>query len=52
VLQLNFVVGMLTALVLAIIYRKFLPAHQVSVTVRHVCAVTAGLALGFFCFGK
>ncbi|KAK2184634.1 hypothetical protein NP493_259g00013 [Ridgeia piscesae] len=43
---------MLTALVLAIIYRKFLPAHQVSVTVRHVCAVTAGLALGFFCFGK
>jgi len=52
VLQLNFVLGMLAALVLAVFYRKFLPAHQVGVTVRHLCAVAAGLALGFFCFGK
>ncbi|KAI0208980.1 Membrane-bound O-acyltransferase domain-containing protein 2 [Lamellibrachia satsuma] len=50
--QLNFVVGMLTALVLSIIYRNALPAHKVGNTIRHVFAVMAGLSLGFFCFGK
>jgi len=49
--QLIFFVGEALCLLAAVLYYKYLPAHRVSATVRHVVALLLGTAIGFFSFG-
>ncbi|XP_017868066.1 PREDICTED: lysophospholipid acyltransferase 1 [Drosophila arizonae] len=48
----NFLVCQISALFLASLFRSWLHPSKVSYEVRHVFALSLGLAFGYFCFGQ
>jgi len=51
-LQVNFVVCQLVAILLGIPFRIFLGPHRASTTTRHIVEIALGLLLAMFCFGR
>ncbi|XP_064547798.1 lysophospholipid acyltransferase 6 isoform X2 [Drosophila montana] len=48
----NFLICQMSALFLASLFRSWLHPSKVSYEVRHVFAMSLGLAFGYFCFGQ